>query len=151
MGGDHSLEYPNVAGVADVYGNENARVIHFDAPYDAGEGEVRHLISHARSIRRLIEEGHVLARTTSRWGCATTGRERTAFRYHTMAEIERDGWPEKRVLDKDGPTHLYISLDTDVLDPLCPRSRTPEPGSLTTRELFPLVGGLCTEKNLVSF
>jgi agmatinase len=36
VGGDHSLEYPNVAGVADVYGKENVGVIHFDSHYDAG-------------------------------------------------------------------------------------------------------------------
>ncbi len=29
IGGDHSLEYPNVAGITDVYGKENVGVIHF--------------------------------------------------------------------------------------------------------------------------
>ena len=61
IGGDHSLEYPDVAGVADVYGKENVGVIHFDAHYDAGgSGYAGHLISHAQPVYRLIEEGHVL-------------------------------------------------------------------------------------------
>ena len=48
IGGDHSLEYPDVAGVADIYGKENDGVIHFVAHYDAAsEGYSGHLISHA--------------------------------------------------------------------------------------------------------
>jgi agmatinase len=63
IGGDHSLEYPNVAGVADIYGKENVGVIHFDAHYDgAGVGFGGHLISHAQPVRRLIDDGHVLGK-----------------------------------------------------------------------------------------
>ena len=36
IGGDHSIEFANVAGLADVYGKENVGVIHFDA------GDARH-------------------------------------------------------------------------------------------------------------
>ena len=38
IGGDHSIEFANVAGLVDVYGKENVGVIHFDAHYDAGDG-----------------------------------------------------------------------------------------------------------------
>ncbi len=37
IGGDHSIEFANVAGLADVYGKESVGVIHFDAYYDAGD------------------------------------------------------------------------------------------------------------------
>ena len=60
IGGDHSIEYPNVAGLADVYGKENVGVIHFDAHFDAGNTRSGHLISHAQPVRRLIDDGHVL-------------------------------------------------------------------------------------------
>ena len=164
VGGDHSLEYPNVAGVADVYGKENVGVIHFDSHYDAGKNSSGHLISHGQPIRRLIEEGHVLGKNYLQVGLRGywPGEDGFqfmrdhGFRYHTMAEIERDGWPAvvKRVLHEahDGPKNLYISLDIDVLDPsYAPGTGTPEPGGLTTRELFPVIRGLCTEKNLVGF
>ncbi len=164
VGGDHSLEYPNVAGVADVYGKENVGVIHFDAHYDAGRNTNGHLISHGQPIRRLIEEGHVLGKNYIQVGLRGywPGEEgfrwmrEQGFRYHTMAEIERDGWAPvmERVLAEasDGPEHLYISLDVDVLDPaFAPGTGTPEPGGLTTRELFPLIRRLCAEKNLVGF
>ena len=100
--GDHSLEYPDVAGVADVYGKENVGVIHFDAHYDAGgSGYTGHLISHAQPVYRLIEEGHVLGENyiqVGLRGCFWPGEEgfewmrNNNFRYHTMVEIERDGW-----------------------------------------------------------
>jgi len=164
VGGDHSLEYPNVAAISDVYGKGNVGVIHFDAHYDAGETENGHLISHGQPIRRLIEEGHVLGKNYIQVGLrgywpgedGFRWMREHDFRYHTMAEIERDGWDAvmTRVLREalDGPKKLYISLDIDVLDPAyAPGTGTPEPGGLTTRELFPLIRRLCAENNLVGF
>ena len=60
IGGDHSLEYPNVAGVADVYGKENMGVIHFDAHYDASDTLGGHLISHGQPIRSLCAENNLV-------------------------------------------------------------------------------------------
>ena len=165
IGGDHSLEYPDVAGVADVYGKENVGVIHFDAHYDAAaDGYSGHLISHAQPIYRLIEEGHVLGRNYIQVGLRGywPGEEgfqwmrENQFRYHTMVEIERDGWDAvmTRILAEanDGPEYLYVSFDIDVLDPaFAAGTGTPEPGGLTPREVFPLVRALCTENNLVGF
>ncbi len=165
IGGDHSLEYPDVAGVADVYGKENVGVIHFDAHYDAaGGGYSGHLISHAQPIYQLIEEGHILGRNYIQVGLrgywpGPEGFEwmrENNMRYHTMVEIERDGWPAvmERIIAEanDGPEHLYVSFDIDVLDPAyTPGTGTPEPAGLTTREVFPLVRALCIEKNLVGF
>jgi agmatinase len=164
VGGDHSLEYPNVAGVADVYGKGNVGVIHFDAHYDAGPPELGHMISHGQPVRRLVEDGHVLGKNYIQVGLRGywPGEEgfewmrKHGFRYHTMAEIERDGWDAvvSRVLREalDGPKKLYVSLDIDVLDPAyTPGTGTPEPGGLTTREMFPIIRRLCAENNLVGF
>ena len=166
IGGDHSLEYPNVAGVSDVYGKTNVGVIHFDAHFDAGHPDEMggHLISHGQPIRRLIEDGHVLGKNYIQVGLRGywPGEEgfrwmrKHEFRYHTMAEIERDGWMKvmERVIAEanDGPEYLYISFDIDVLDPAyAPGTGTPENGGLTPREVFPLVRSLCTENNIVGF
>ena len=62
-GGDRSLEYPNVAGLADVYGKESLSVIHFDSIYDAWSGG-NHLIGHGYPVYRLINEGQVRAGLT---------------------------------------------------------------------------------------
>jgi agmatinase len=69
---------------------------------------------------------------------------------HFMAEIERYGF--ERVVERavaealDGPKHLFISLDIDVLDPaFAPGTGGIEPGGLTTRELLPAIRRLAHE------
>lgn len=164
IGGDHSLEYPNVAAMADVYGKANVGVIHFDSHFDAGDSNSGHLISHGQPIRRLIDDGHVLGKNYIQVGLRGYWPGEEGFRwmrekemrYHTMAEIERYGWNAvmERVLDEanDGPEHVYISFDIDVLDPAyTPGTGTPEAGGLTPREVFPLLRTLCSENNLVGF
>ena len=58
------------------------------------------MILHGQPIRRLIEEGHVLGKNYVQVGLRGywPGEDgfrfmrEHGFRYHTMAEIERDGW-----------------------------------------------------------
>jgi agmatinase len=78
------------------------------------------------------------------------------FRYHTMAEIEKRGFPAvmEDVIKEanDGPEYIFISFDIDALDPaFVPATGTPEPGGLTPREAFPIVRRLCAESNVVGF
>ena len=164
IGGDHSIEFANVAGLADVYGKENVGVIHFDAHYDAGDARHGHLISHAQPVRRLVDDGHILGRNFIQVGLRGSWPGEDGFewmrenglRYHTMAEIDRDSWTEvmQQVLDEanDGPEYLHISFDIDVMDPAYTSGTgTPVPGGLTPREVFYIVRGLCSENNVVGF
>jgi agmatinase len=166
IGGDHSLEYPDVAALASRYGKENVGVIHFDSHYDAGPVSERngHLITHAQPVRRLVDDGWILGKNYIQVGLrgAWPGPEgfewmrQNGLRYHTMAEIERDGWPAvmSRVLKEanDGPEHLFISFDIDVMDPAyTPGTGTPVAGGLMPREVFPLIRGLCAQNNMVGF
>jgi arginase family enzyme len=78
------------------------------------------------------------------------------FRYHTMSEINHDGWAVvmKRILQEanDGPRYLHISFDIDVMDPAYTSGTgTPVPGGLTPREVFPLIRALCAQKNMAGF
>ena len=163
VGGDHSLEYPNVAGLADVYGKGNVSVIHFDSHYDAWWGQVD-LISHGAPVYRLINEGHVRAADYQQMGLRASGPDREAFewmreagmRYHTMAEIEARGWDA--VLDRvvreasEEGRKLHISFDIDVLDPaFMVATGTPVSGGLTMRESISIVRRLCAESNVVGF
>ena len=164
IGGDHSLMYSDVAGLADVYGKGNVGVIHFDAHYDASKRMFGHLISHGQPVYRLIEEGHVPGKNFIQVGLrgyypnkeSFEWMRQQGFRYHTMAEVEKRGW--KDVMEdiiseaKDGPEHLFISFDIDVMDPAyMPGTGTPEPNGLTPRETFPLIRRLCAESNVVGF
>lgn len=163
VGGDHSLMYPDVAGLVDVYGKGRVGVVHFDAHYDAGRGS-SHLLSHGQPVARLFNEGLVPGENFIQVGLRGFWPGREGFewmrehglRYHTMAEIEQNGWDKTmdRVMQEalEGPDYLFISFDVDVLDPAyMPGTGTPEPAGLTTREVFPLVRRLCAEKQVVGF
>jgi agmatinase len=163
IGGDHSLEYPNVAALADVYGKEEVSVIHFDSHYDAWWGG-SHLISHGTPVYRLLNEGHVRPADYIQVGLRSNGPEEEAFkwmrevgmRFHTMAEIERRGWDA--VIDRvvaeasEEGRKLHISFDIDVIDPgITTATGTPVPGGLDMRESISIVRRLCAEANVVGF
>jgi arginase family enzyme len=163
VGGDHSLSYPNIAGVADVYGKEKITVIHFDSHYDAWWGGA-HLISHGLPVYRLLLEGHVRAADYIQMGLRASGPDKAAFkwmreqgmRYHTMAEIERRGW--EAVIDRvvseasEEGRKLFISFDIDVIDPaFTVATGTPVPGGLDMRESIAIVRRLCSEANVIGF
>ena len=164
VGGDHSLEYPNVAALADVYGKEKVSVIHFDSHYDAWWGEESHLINHGYPVYRLINEGHVRGADYIQVGLRSGGLDKSAFnwmreigmRYHNMAEVEVRGWDA--VIDRvvaeasEEGRKLHISFDIDVLDPaFAVATGTPVPGGMTMREAITIVRRLCAETNVVGF
>jgi len=163
VGGDHSLEYPDVAALADVYGKGKVSVIHLDSHFDAWWGD-SHLISHGYPVYRLINEGHVRAADYIQVGLRSSGPGKAGFewmrekgmRYHTMAEIEQRGW--NAVLDRvvseasEEGRKLHISFDIDVLDPaFAVATGTPVPGGLTMREGISIVRRLCAESNVIGF
>ncbi|MGE4410857.1 MAG: agmatinase family protein [Sphingobium sp.] len=162
IGGDHSLEYPNVAAMADVYGKGNVGVIHFDSHLDTGRGRV-HLLDHGQPIYRVMKEAHVRPQDYIQVGLkAHYGRtdyewqRLIGMHYHTMAEVEKYGWDavmERAVEEASKNTkYLYISFDVDVLDPAFEvGTGTPVSGGLTMREAIPIMRRLCAESNVVGF
>lgn len=162
VGGDHSLMYPDVVAVTDVYGKGNVGVIHFDAHFDGIPLMFGHYISHGAPVRRLIDEGHVKGKNFVQIGLnsAKPGAKdiewmrKNQVRYHFMAEIDRKGWQKvmKQALAEalDGPEYIFISVDTDVLDPAwAPGMGTPEPGGLSIRELFPMLRAAGVQNKVV--
>jgi agmatinase len=158
VGGDHSIAWPNVAAMADAYGPSNVGVVHFDAHADASPDTYGALAGHGSPMRRLIVDGHIPGKNFVQVGLRgyTPGPDvlgwmnEQGMKTHFMAEIERDGFEvvmERAINDAlDGPEHLYISLDVDVLDPsVAPGTGSPEPGGLTSRELLPMVRRLAHE------
>lgn len=163
IGGDHSLEYPNVAALVDVYGEDNLSVIHFDAHYDVGRDRA-HLIDHGAPVYRLLADGHIKGSDYIQVGLRSGGPSESGykwmreqgFKYHSMAEVERYGWDYvmTRVLDearRDG-RKLHISFDVDVLDPsYIAGTGTPVSGGMTPREAIPIIRRLCAQQEVVGF
>lgn len=163
VGGDHSLEYPNAAGLADVHGKGSFGVVHFDSHYDAGKAGA-HYITHGQPVYRLVNEGHVKGENFIQVGLRGPWPEKEGFewmreqrmRYHPMAEVEKNGWQAtmERALKeaREGNKKLYISFDVDVLDPaFVVGTGTPVPGGLTMREAIPIVRRLCAETQVIGF
>jgi agmatinase len=57
LGGDHTITWPDVTGVAHAVGWGRVSVIHFDAHADTGMDQFGSLIGHGLPMRRLIESG----------------------------------------------------------------------------------------------
>ncbi|MBT8079282.1 MAG: agmatinase family protein [Gammaproteobacteria bacterium] len=165
IGGPHALMYPDVAGLADVYGKGNVGVIHFDAHADSAPVGFGHLVTHGNPVRALLDDGIVdgedvlqvgLRGPTSTDLKSVSWARDQGLRYHMMAEIEHRGWDAvmQDVIEeaKMGAEYLFISFDIDVIDPaFIPGTSTPEPGGLYMREALPLVRRLCAETNVVGF
>lgn len=162
IGGDHSLEYPDVAAMADVYGKGNVGVIHFDSHLDTGRGRV-HLLDHGQPIYRVMKEGHIRPQDYIQVGLRAhyskdyyEWERLIGMHYHSMAEVEAHGWDTVMQRAVQEATHntkyLYVSFDVDVLDPgFEPGTGTPVSGGLTMREAIPIMRRLCAESNLVGF
>jgi guanidinobutyrase len=163
VGGDHSLAYSDIAGLADVHGKGSFGVVHFDAHFDAGNDDP-HFINHGQPVYRAVKEGHVEAKHYIQVGLrgpwpGPEGFEwmrNNGMRYHTMAEVEKRGWDEvmKRALAeaRENGKKLFVSFDVDVLDPaFVPGTGTPVPGGLTMREAIPIVRNLCAQNDMVGF
>ncbi len=163
VGGDHSLEYANIAALADVHGKGSFGVVHFDAHFDAGKGSA-HFITHGQPVYRAVKEGHVKGENYVQVGLRGPWPSADGFewmrdngvRYHTMPEIVERGWDtvmEDALNEaRGGGKKLYISFDVDALDPAyMPGTGTPVPGGMTMREAIPIVRRLCGENDLVGF
>ena len=163
VGGDHSLMYADVAAAAAVYGKGNVAVIHFDAHFDGIPLMFGHYLTHGAMVRRLIDEGHVNGEDFYQIGLNSvkpSGKDMkwmhaSGLKFHFMQDIDERGW--KAVMDevladikKRGKEYVFISVDTDVLDPaFAPGMGTPEPGGLTIRELFPMLRASTIAHNVI--
>ncbi len=149
LGGDHSITWPSATAVAEVRRPGSIGIVHFDAHADTGSDHFGVLASHGTPMRRLIESGAVAGRNFVQvglrgyWPPVETFEwmRQQGLRYHFMHEIEERGAEAvvAQAIEEalDGPDHIYLSLDIDVIDPgLAPGTGTPEPGGMLTREVL---------------
>lgn len=163
VGGDHSMMYPSVRALRSSLPGEPFTVVHLGAHYNA-ERTGAHPLTDRDAIYRLLSEGVIEGSDLIQVGLrgphlsprALRWMREQGIRYHTMAEVERQGWPAvlERVLTeaKAGDRPVYVSFDVSVLDPsqLSAAGRA-LPGGLTVRELQPLLRRLCAETEIAGF
>ena len=163
VGGDTSMLYPGVKGVARLHGEGSFGLLHLNAHPDAEQfGD--HTVSDRQSFFLLLQEGIVNGGDAVQVGLrgpevsveSLQWLRSKQVRYHTMAEIEQRGFDNvmKRVLrevDK-GPDAFFVSIDVSVIRPadMIAAGRI-APNGLHIDEVTRVVRHVCAAKEIVGF
>lgn len=150
LGGDHFVTYPAFEFIAESEGKPLS-LLYFDAHpdlYPSYEGELH---SHATVVSRIVEN----PKTSSGKVCYVGIRAPTIEqdrRIHqleltnlTSDDVYRNGCDaiSSSVNASLASDLVYLSIDLDCLDPAyAPGVANPQPGGLSTRQLFDILHGL---------
>lgn len=163
VGGDTSMLYPGVKGVAAALGTRSFGLLHFSAHPDA-ERHGDHTISDRQAIFRLLQDGIVKGGDTIQVGLRGPDVDQDTLqwlraqgvRYHTMAEIRRHGFDKvlgrvKREVER-GPEDFFVSVDVSALAPaeMIAAGRV-EADGLGIEQLTRAVRHVCAARNIVGF
>ncbi|MCT4610598.1 MAG: agmatinase [Pelagimonas sp.] len=151
LGGEHSLSFGAVSGVARALGRPIG-IVQIDAHADlrvAYQGE-RH--SHASVMHLLSSEVDVrLAQFGVRALCTQEAESRVA---HNVFHVDAEELVTQNLytvdLPEDFPELIYVSFDVDGLDPsVMPATGTPVPGGLSFYQALHLVTHCLTGRRCV--
>jgi arginase len=152
LGGDHSVTYPVVSGLARVHGP--LTILHFDAHPDLYDAYGGNRFSHASPFARIMEQG--LARRLVQVGIRTLNAPQRAQVARFGVEVHEMRSFAPASFDPDLESPAYLSFDLDALDPaFAPGVSHFEPGGLSVRDVLsivhklwaPLVGADVVEYN----
>jgi agmatinase len=155
LGGDHSITLPLLRQYRRHLGRPLA-LIHFDAHCDTWVDHMGEPSGHGTWVYEALQEGLVDAACVAQIGIRSAG-ERAARDYVQQqggqiftgralrglvspAQLAGVTGAIRERLAAHGHPPLYLSLDIDCLDPAhAPGTGTPEPGGLSTAQLFTLL------------
>jgi len=159
LGGDHSIGFPTVRGIASVT-SKNIGIIHIDRHADIQETDLDERMHttpyfHATNLPNVRPENLVQIGIggwqVPRAACANMVERRTNI--FTMDDLEELGIDKvcEMALERawDGCDAVYLSYDIDSIEAgFVPGTGWPEPGGLLPREALKIVGlvaaeGLC--------
>ena len=160
LGGDHSIAYPDVKAVAEALPHGSLAVVQFDTHADTATENWGVRSAHGTPFRHLVDEDVIPGRRLVQIGLRGYWPAHEEFewarakgvRWHRMQQVTERGIDAviEDVLDAVADaSHLFLSVDIDVLDPaFAPGTGTPEPGGMSTRELLRAVRRLVLERGL---
>lgn len=163
VGGDTSILYPAVKGVAQFQGNGSFGLVHLSAHPDARRDAV-HTISDDQALFLLLDEGIIngsdLITVGLRGNAATENTlqwlQGNGVRYHTMASVNRIGYDAvmQRVINELEalPQQIFVSIDVSVIDPgdMIAAGRVSANG-LSIQNVTSTVRYLCAARDIVGF
>ncbi|MFY0596767.1 MAG: agmatinase [Cognatishimia sp.] len=140
LGGEHSLSYGAVIGVARAL-NKPIGIVQIDAHADLRVAYQGNKHSHASVMHLLSQEGIRLAQFGVRALCQQEQNSRRANNvFYRDAEELVVGNVHEVDLPDDFPEDIYVSFDVDGLDPSqMPATGTPVPGGLGYYQALRLV------------
>ena len=153
IGGDHSVTLPLLRAAHAHHGQ--LALVHFDAHCDTWRDHFDEPSGHGTWTYEALQEGLVSAAHTVQIGLRSAG-QRAAREYvrdqggaiFTARDLRGlDGAALDPVLtairQRIGQRPCYLTLDIDCLDPAyAPGTGTPEPGGMTSSQVFSLLEGL---------
>jgi arginase family enzyme len=163
VGGDTSMLYPGVKGVALNHGAASFGLLHFSAHPDA-ERFGDHTISDRQAVFRLLDEGIVAGNDTIQVGLRGPDVDADTLqwlrdqgvRYYTMAGIRKRGFDDvlKRVQREveRGPDAFFVSIDVSALAPaeMIAAGRV-EANGLGIEQVTQAIRHVCAAKDIVGF
>ena len=163
VGGDTSMLYPGVKGVAQAHGARTFGLLHFSAHPDV-ERYGDHTISDRQALFRLLDQEIIDGSETVQVGLrgpmvnieTLEWLRDKGVRYHTMAEIQQRGFENvlRRMLREvnRGPDTFFVSIDVSAIDPseMVAAGRVASNG-LALEQVTRAIRQVCASKNIVGF
>jgi agmatinase len=163
VGGDTSMLYPGVKGIASERGAGSFGLLHFSAHPDAERNDA-HTLSDRQAVFRLLDEDIVKGSDTIQIGLRGPDVDAETLqwlrdqgvRYHTMAEVRQRGFAAvlKRVLREidTGPDAFFVSIDVSAITPaeMIAAGRA-EANGLSIEEVRSTIRQVCAAKDIVGF
>ncbi|MCG7520917.1 agmatinase [Ruegeria sp. Ofav3-42] len=152
LGGEHSLSYGAVMGVARAM-EQPIGIVQIDAHADLRNAYQGEKHSHASVMHLLAEEGIKLAQFGVRAFSTEEAKSRLKNHvFHVDAEELVTGSIHAVDLPEDFPELVYVSFDVDGLDPSqMPATGTPVPGGLGYYQALRLVEHALQHRKCVGF
>jgi arginase family enzyme len=163
VGGDTSILYPAVKGIASVKGEKMFGLVHFSAHPDVDRQAVQ-TTSDTQTMFKLISEGIVDGNDVVQIGLRGQAVDvetlkwlgENGVKYHTMAAINKRGYASvlKKVKKevKRGPDQIFVSIDVSVIEPteMVSAGRIVSNG-LRIQQVTQAIRYFCASKDIVGF
>ncbi|MGO8690027.1 MAG: agmatinase [Thermoguttaceae bacterium] len=148
LGGEHTVSYGVLAGLADDLGE--VTIVHVDAHADLADELDGRRWSHGTVMRRLWERGCRLVqigiRSLSRAEHELIGREERITTYYAHQLPQH--WDRLLAALRGLSGKVYLSIDVDGLDPaVFPSTGTPQPGGLSWQQTMEIIRAVAAESS----
>lgn len=152
MGGDHSVTYPQLKAMHNVYGD--IALVQIDAHTDTHDVYFgNQLYTSGSFVRRAIEDKLIDANSSIQIGIRGTAyaasdiqqSQDLGLEVMTTEDIVEEGIRETvaRIRKRVGNKKVFLTFDMDVVDPaFAPGTARAEPGGLMSREVLGILKGL---------